>query len=90
VLIYGPDLQPDDIDRTNLVPGSAPPLITDPDNRLHRGLDPRTQTQDRVEVVGFNTPGKYLVICGVLPHFFDVATGFVMYGFVDVRDSDND
>ena len=90
VLIYGPGTEPDDIDRTNLVPGSAPPLINDPNNRLYRGLDPRTQTQDRVEVVGFNTRGKYLVICGVLPHFYEAATAnttarFVMFGWVDVR-----
>ena len=92
VLIYGPGTKPDDINRTLVVPGSVPPLIDDPQERLYRGLDPRTQTtQDRVEVVGFNTKGRYLVICGVLPHFYEAASGsFVMYGFVDVRDSDND
>ena len=90
LLIYGPGTKPEDIDRTNLVPGSAPPLINDPNRRLYRGLDPRTQAeQDRVEVVGFNTKGRYLVICGVLPHFFDAATGqFVMFGYVDVREDD--
>ena len=73
------------------MPGSVPPLIDDPDNRLYRGLDRGPQPQDRVEVVGFNTKGKYLAMCGVLPHFYDAATGdFIMYGFVDVRDSDND
>jgi hypothetical protein len=41
--------------------------------------------QDRVEVVRFPRAGRYLVICGVLPHFFDPATGeFVMYGYVRV------
>jgi plastocyanin len=98
VVIYGPGTQPEDIDRTNVIlstpPPSFPPLINDPRNRVYRGLDPRTQgvggaTQDRVEVVGFTTPGKYLVICGVLPHFFDAATGeFVMFGYVDVRRDD--
>ena len=89
LLVYGPGTHPADIDKTNLVPGSAPPLINDPNRRLYRGLDPRTQAQDRVEVVGFNTPGRYLVICGVLPHFFDMATGtFVMFGFVEVREDD--
>jgi plastocyanin len=94
LLIYGPGTQPDDIDRTNLIlstpPPPFPPLINDPRNRLYRGLDPRTQaTQDRVEAVGFNTRGKYLVLCGVLPHFFDAATGqFIMFGFVDVRKDD--
>ncbi len=41
--------------------------------------------QDRVEVVRFPQAGRYLVICGVLPHFFDPATGeFIMYGYVRV------
>ena len=35
--------------------------------------------QDRIEVVHFPNPGRYLVICGVLPHFNDG-----MYGFVEV------
>ena len=35
--------------------------------------------QDRVEVVHFRDAGRYLVICGVLPHFNDG-----MYGYVDV------
>ena len=101
LLIYGPGTKPEDIDRTDLVPGSVPPLINDPDHRLYRGLDPRAlpgfppappplfNNQDRVEVVGFNTKGRYLVMCGVLPHFFDAATGdFIMFGYVDVRDDD--
>ena len=91
VAVYGPGTQPSDINRTILLTGAPfPPLIDDPNNRLYRGLDPRTQaTQDRVEVVGFNTAGKYLVICGVLPHFFDAASGeFMMFGYVDVRDDD--
>jgi plastocyanin len=89
VVVYGPGTQPSDIDRTNLLMGAPfPPLINDPNNRLYRGLDPRAQTtQDRVEVVGFNTAGRYLVLCAVLPHFFDAATGnFIMFGYVDVRD----
>ncbi len=68
-----------------------PPLINDPNERVYRGLDPRGMptVQDRVEVVGFNTKGKYLVMCGVLPHFFDAATqDFVMFGYVDVKDDD--
>jgi hypothetical protein len=83
--------RPEDIDITKLLlspPMTFPPLIDDATNRLYRGLDPRTisSNQDRVEVVGFNTPGRYLVLCGVLPHFFDAATQeFVMYGYVDVE-----
>jgi plastocyanin len=94
LLIYGPGTKPEDIDRTLLIlstpPPPFPPLINDPTDRVYRGLDPRTQTtQDRVEVVGFNTKGRYLVMCGVLPHFFDAATQeFVMFGYVDVKDDD--
>jgi hypothetical protein len=90
--VYGPGVKLTDIDITNALVsprGTFPPLINDPDRRLYRGLDPRTlaATQDRVEVVGFNTKGRYLVICGVLPHFFDAATGeFIMFGYVDVDD----
>lgn len=41
--------------------------------------------QDRIEVVNFPNPGRFLVICGVLPHFFDQATGeFIMFGYVRV------
>ena len=35
--------------------------------------------QDRIEVVHFPNPGRYLVIWGVLPHFNEG-----MYGFVEV------
>ena len=66
---------------------------------MYRGLDPSVLPplpgsptppalpvlQDRVEVVRFPTRGNYLVLCGVLPHFFDAATGqFVMFGYVRV------
>ena len=88
--------RPEDIDRTRLIispPMTFPPLIDDPNNLLYRGLDPRPfatavpPVQDRIEVVGFNTRGRYLVICGVLPHFFDTATQeFVMIGYINVVD----
>ena len=90
VLIYR-RTRPQQIDRTNLLispPMTFPPLINDPENRLYRGLDPRTMpaNQDRIEVVGFNTRGRHLVICGVLPHFFDPdLQDFLMYGYIDVR-----
>jgi plastocyanin len=32
---------------------------------------------DRVEVVYFEEPGTYLVICGVLPHFEEGMFGYV-------------
>jgi plastocyanin len=90
LMVYGPGTQPADIDRTLLLfspPGTFPPLIDDPNTRVYRGLDPRTipASQDRVEAVAFNDAGRYLVICGVLPHFFE-AGEFVMFGYVDVKD----
>ena len=83
VLVYAPGTQPTDINTTLTTPVTTPPgppLINDPANRVYRGLDPSLFPQDRVEVVLFSTPGTYLVICGVLPHFVDDS----MYGFVKV------
>jgi hypothetical protein len=84
---------------TTVQPG--PPLINDPVKRIYRGLDPSVMPQlpggvgaipptmplqDRVEVVRFPNPGKFLVICGVQPHFVDIATGeFIMFGYVKVK-----
>ena len=82
VVVYGDGTQPTDIDTTITVPPTnqaAPMLIADPNRRVYRGLDPSTQSVDRVEVVHFAEPGTYLVICGVLPHFRGG-----MYGYVKV------
>jgi hypothetical protein len=79
-----------------LGPTPGPPLINDPANRIYRGLDPSVfpmlpgstppqPLQDRVEVVRFQNPGRFLVMCGVLPHFFDSVSGeFIMFGYVRV------
>jgi len=88
VLVYGPGTEPAQISLANpLIRPMLPPLITDPVSRVYRGLDPAALSgvQDRIEVVQFPTDGRFLVICGVLPHFFDAATGeFIMFGFVRV------
>jgi plastocyanin len=89
VAIYDDGTAPADINASLLVPNrpaNTPPIIDDPENRIYRGLDPLllppgTQ-QDRVEAVQFDTPGMYLVICAVLPHFQDG-----MYGYVRVLPS---
>ena len=82
ILIYENVSGPSDINSANLIPASPPffpPLVNDPNNRIYRGLDPRPLTlQDRVEVVNFPNPGRYLAICGVLPHFAE------MFGWVRV------
>lgn len=84
VLVYGDGVQPSDIDINNTIGVTAPPgppLINDPLNRVYRGLDPSLFPQDRVEVVQFPNPGRYLVICGVRPHFVNDG----MFGFVKVN-----
>ena len=84
VIVYGDGTQPSDINTgitvfpTNF-PVNPPPLIADPNRRVYRGPDPSLLPADRVEVVHFNEPGTYLVICGVLPHF-----NAGMYGYVRV------
>jgi plastocyanin len=75
--VYDDGTKPQDINTTLIVPESAPPLIDDPNRRIYRGPDPRTQPRDRVEVVHFEKPGTYLVICGVLPHFTEGMIGYV-------------
>jgi hypothetical protein len=87
VLVYDNGTRPEDVDATiTIAPtNGGPPLIADPEDRIYRGLDPSLQPQDRVEVVHFNRPGLYLVICGVLPHFQDG-----MYGYVRVIGGRND
>jgi plastocyanin len=87
-IVYEPGTQPNQIrtDPAHIVPGSTPPgLIDDPLGRVYRGPDPRTVSQDRVEVVSFQRPGTYLVICGVRPHFVNDN----MFGFVQVDDGDD-
>jgi len=86
------DIDTSDTIPATVQPG--PPLINDPTNRVFRGIDPSVLPalqgppqgprppvlQDRVEAVQFAEAGRYLVICGVLPHF---AGG--MYGYVKVN-----
>jgi hypothetical protein len=96
VIVYAPGTEPGQIDTnlvTQVTNPPGPPLIDDPANRVYRGIDPSTlpllrgpmdapptNLQDRVEVVHFASPGRYLVICGVQPHF--AVDG--MFGFVTV------
>ncbi|HUQ88512.1 MAG TPA: twin-arginine translocation signal domain-containing protein [Vicinamibacterales bacterium] len=78
-----------------VVPGpGVPPLIQYSEGRVYRGLDPRVLTyaptttpptashlnQDRIESVNFKEPGRYLVVCGVQPHFLEE-----MHGYVNVK-----
>lgn len=84
ILVYGPGVEPGDINAGSLIATTGipagVPLINDPTHRVYRGPDPSVLgTLDRVESVHFATPGRFLVICGVLPHFRDG-----MFGYVDV------
>ena len=81
VLVYNNGVRHEDVDVTDVIPAIpmvAPPLIKDDTNRLYRGLDPRSNPVDRIEVVHFHAPGRYLMACGVLPHFHE------MYGYIKV------
>ena len=79
--MYAPGTTIDDIDKTNLdgVTATFPGFITDAENRIYRGMDPRPLPLDRVEVVTFAEQGRYLVICGVVAHL-----NTNMYGYVTV------
>jgi len=90
ILVYGPDVRPESINAQLTRPStgtpSGTPLINDPANRVYGGLDPSTQPRERTEVVNFHAEGKYLVICGVQPHFVNDN----MYGWVRVLPADNE
>ena len=90
ILVYAPDVKPEHINTSLLRPTTGTPagtpLINDPANRLYAGLDPSLHPRDRVEVVQFHAPGRYLVICGVLTHFVNNQ----MFGWVRVRPGDDD
>ncbi len=92
IVVYGNGKQPSDVDTSLLVGVTTPPppvpiLINDPEDRVYRGIDPsvfpklsgpgQPTLHDRVEVVYFPDPGRYLVICAVLPHFEDEMWGWV-------------
>lgn len=86
IAVYEPGTRPDDIVPTRLPPTPIPGapaavfLIDDPVGRLYRGINPIGQPQDRVEVVHFGEPGRYLVMCLVSVHFLNDD----MYGWVRV------
>jgi hypothetical protein len=91
VQIFAPGTSFEQLRSMNPLPtvpsGPVTPAIVDVStNRVYRGLNPATQaTQDRIESVQLTQPGRYLVICGVLPHFLDN-----MFGFVRVVGNDDD
>ncbi len=80
LLVYAPGATMESINGSlvEFQTASFPGFINDPVNRLYRGLDPRAPTSlDRVEVLTFADPGRYLAVCGVVPHFLGNMSGFV-------------
>lgn len=78
-----------------VLPG-GPGLVDYAEDRVYRGLNPfvlqymplaapppdtpNNLVVDRIEAVNFKEPGRYLVTCGVRPHFLEG-----MHGFVNVK-----
>jgi hypothetical protein len=100
IAVYDDGTQPEDVNRnvteaaTNC-PTSAGGVISDPAGRIYRGpcfstnvgtTPPTTIVRrDGVEVVQFEKPGTYLVICARRNHFFNpTSQQFEMFGFVKV------
>lgn len=84
VAIYEPGTEPEDIDVTQLAPSPIPelPIITDDDGLVAwEELDPATFFQFAEFEHTFTAPGRYLVICRLMPHFAFAN----MYGWVIVK-----
>lgn len=84
--VYEPGIEPEDINLSNLTfpgPPGFPPVLDDPDGRLDRvGLNTNFVTGAPVELeFTFDEPGRYLVICEVLPHFVEAK----MYAWIEVK-----
>jgi hypothetical protein len=86
IFIYNPGKGVDDVEGP--VPGSF--FINDSNGLYYRGIVPAggpppglpvttnpSNADNRIESVGFFTPGVYLVICNVRPHFNDGMFAFV-------------
>ena len=85
VIVYDDGMEPADIAIGVTVPTTGVPagvpLIDFGNGRLYRGPDPSLMPMlDRTETVHFPRRGRFLVICGVLPHFVDDN----MHGYVRV------
>jgi len=93
VAIYAPGTEPEDIDVTQTIDLTAPPpappgtviipnfLIDDPTNRLAQGPFSFAPMAWDSPAGIFDTPGTYLIICNVVPHF----TLAKMYAWVTVK-----
>jgi plastocyanin len=76
VAVYEAGTTPADI----AVPAFPPNFfINDPDGRI--GLGPESPPGSSTFTQTFTTPGRYLVLCNITPHF----AFFDMYGWVEVQ-----
>jgi plastocyanin len=89
IVVYNSGTRPENI---VLPTDPAVLFINDNSNVFYKGPSPAgpapaglSNTQNRVESVRFETPGTYLVICNVAPHFRDG-----MYAFIKVTGGDKD
>lgn len=71
---------PDTPENPKMLPPIPPGLVNYSPDRVFRGVSPATVGPDRVESVNFLHAGRYLVVCGVVPHFREG-----MHGFVNVK-----
>jgi hypothetical protein len=78
VAVYGPGKTPDDIVPASTCP-PGPPCVDDPNGRLALSALVASGTFTAEGI--FTTPGRYLVLCNVRPHF----ENFGMYGWVVVK-----
>jgi hypothetical protein len=60
-----------------ILPPIPPGLVEYSADRVYRGPSPDTVGPDRVESVNFLHVGRYLVVCGVVPHFREGMAGYV-------------
>jgi plastocyanin len=60
-----------------ILPPVPPGLVEYSTDRVYRGPSPDTVGPDRVESVNFLHVGRYLVVCGVVPHFREGMAGYV-------------
>ena len=86
VAIYAPGTEPRDINTSILQPPPPPPcppapLINDPNNRVAVLSAQICNGGSPAPTFTFMQPGRYFVICRLLPHF-----NVGMYGWVMVRD----
>ena len=96
IFVYKPGTNPEDIDVPDFPPNlfindfdnlyylGINPGPNPPPNPLPPGVPPlpagANNAENRVESVSFPTPGTYLVICNVTPHFRDGMFAFIKVG----------